>query len=133
MKESDLQFPSILQSPIIDHLEKHGEVNRPTMGVTLLDLRSIPAQQQREILKLPENVTDGVVINEVMRNSPAELAGVKQYDVIVEMDGEKIEDMVSLRKHLYNSKEVGDTMQMKVYRDGQLLEIEMVLKDGNSF
>ncbi len=60
-------------------------------------------------------------------------AGVKQYDVIVEMDGEKIEDMVSLRKHLYNSKEVGDTMQMKVYRDGQLLEIEMVLKDGNSF
>ena len=68
-----------------------------------------------------------------MRNSPAELAGVKQYDVIVEMDGEKIEDMVRLRKHLYNAKEVGDTMQMKVYRDGQLLEIEMVLKDGNSF
>ena len=79
------------------------------------------------------NVTDGVVVNEVIDNSPAQLAGVKQYDVIVEMDGEKIEDMVSLRKHLYNAKEVGDTMTMKVYREGQLLEIEMVLKDGNSF
>ena len=85
------------------------------------------------MLKLPEDVTDGVVVNDVMRNSPAQFAGVKQYDVIVEMDGEKIEDMVSLRKHLYNAKEVGDTMQMKVYREGKLLEIEMVLKDGNSF
>ncbi|AMQ04514.1 2-alkenal reductase [Sporosarcina psychrophila] len=128
-----LAIPINLAMPIIDQLEEHGEVNRPTMGVTLLDLRSIPAQQQREMLKLPVDVTDGVVINEVMSNSPAQLAGVKQYDVIVEMDGEKIEDMVTLRKHLYNSKEVGDTMQMKVYRDGQLLEIEMVLKDGNSF
>lgn len=128
-----LAIPINLATPIIDQLEKHGEVNRPTMGVTLLDLRSIPAQQQREMLKLPANVTDGVVINEVMINSPAQLAGVKQYDVIVEMDGEKIEDMVTLRKHLYNSKEVGDKMQMKVYRGGGLLEIEMVLKDGNSF
>ena len=115
-----LAIPINLAIPIIDQLEKHGEVNRPTMGVTLLDLRSIPAQQQREMLKLPVNVTDGVVINEVMSNSPAQLAGVQQYDVIVEMDGEKIEDMVSLRKHLYNAKEVGDTMQMKVYREGQI-------------
>lgn len=128
-----LAIPINLALPIIDQLEKFGEVNRPTMGVTLLDLRSIPAQQQREMLKLPESVTDGVVINDVIGNSPAEIAGVKQYDVIVEMDGEKIEDMVSLRKHLYNSKDVGDTMQMKVYREGKLLEIEMVLKDGNSF
>ena len=45
-----------------------------------------------------------------MRNSSAELAGVQQYDVIVEMDGEKIGDMVRLRKHLYNAKEVGDMM-----------------------
>ncbi|KAA0948820.1 PDZ domain-containing protein [Sporosarcina sp. ANT_H38] len=128
-----LAIPINLAIPIIDQLEKHGEVNRPTMGVTLLDLRSIPAQQQREMLKLPANVTEGVVINEVMSNSPAQLADVKQYDVIVEMDGEKIGDMVSLRKHLYNSKQVGDTMQMKVYRDGRLIDIEMVLKDGNSF
>ena len=48
-----LAIPINLAIPIIDHLEKHGEVNRPTMGVTLLDLRSIPAQQQREMLKLP--------------------------------------------------------------------------------
>ncbi|WP_438313919.1 S1C family serine protease [Sporosarcina sp. FA9] len=128
-----LAIPINLAIPIIEKLEKFGEVHRPTMGVTLLDLSSIPAQQQRGILKIPASVTEGVVINEVIQNSPANLAGVVQYDVIVEMDGEKIGDMVSLRKHLYNEKEIGDLLKVKVYRGSQLLEIEMVLKDGTAF
>lgn len=128
-----LAIPINLAIPIIEKLEKFGEVHRPTMGVTLLDLSSIPAQQQRSILKIPTSLTEGVVINEVIQNSPANLAGIVQYDVIVEMDGEKIGDMVSLRKHLYNEKEIGDLLKMKVYRGSQLLEIEMVLKDGTTF
>ena len=82
---------------------------------------------------MPKDITDGVVVTEVFRNTPAEAAGVQKYDVIVEMDGEKIEDMVGLRKHLYNEKQVGDAMKMKVYREGKLVEIEMVLRDGNTF
>jgi len=128
-----LAIPINLAIPIIEKLEAHGEVSRPTMGVTLLDLSSIPSRQQQEVLKVPADVKEGVVINEILRDSPAHLAGVEQYDVIVEMDGEKIGDMVSLRKHLYNVKEVGDTMAMKVYREGKLLELEMVLQDGNTF
>ncbi len=128
-----LAIPINLAAPIIEQLEMTGAVDRPTMGVTLLDLRSVPAQQQQEVLKTPVDVTDGVVITDVLQNSPAQQAGVKKYDTIIEMDGEKINDMVSLRKHLYNKKKVGDSMKMKVYREGQLLEIEMVLKDGNSF
>lgn len=127
-----LAIPINLAAPIIDKLEKYGEVVRPTMGVTLIDLASIPIQQQI-VLKLPEDVKEGVVINDVMPNSPAAVAGVKRYDVIVEMDGESIHDMISLRKHLYNEKEVGETMHMKVYRDGELLEMEMVLEDGTTF
>ena len=127
-----LAIPINLVVPIIEKLEQHGEVIRPTMGVTLIDLTSIPAQQQI-VLKLPNDVTEGVVVNEVVPNSPASKAEVQRYDVIVEMDGEKIEDMVGLRKHLYNVKEVGDKMTMKIYREGQLLEIEMTLETGNSF
>ena len=76
---------------------------------------------------------EGVIVTQVFRNTPAEAAGVQRYDVIVEMDGEKITDMVGLRKHLYNEKKVGDTMTMKVYRDGKLVEIQMELRDGNTF
>ena len=127
-----LAIPINLAIPIIEKLEKHGEVIRPTMGITLIDLSTIPAQQQF-VLKLPNDVTEGVVVNEVVPNSPASKADVQRYDVIVEMDGERIEDMVSLRKHLYNVKEVGDRMTMKVYREGQLIDIEMTLENGNSF
>lgn len=127
-----LAIPINLAIPIIEKLEKHGEVIRPTMGVTLIDLAMIPAQQQL-VLKLPSDVKEGVVVNEVISGSPAEKAGVQRYDVIVEMDGEKIEDMVGLRKHLYNVKEVGDALTMKVYREGQLLEIEMTLETGDAF
>lgn len=127
-----LAIPINLAAPIIDKLERYGEVLRPTMGVTLIDLSSIPAQQQI-VLNLPNDVKEGVVVNEIMPNSPADVAGVKRYDVVVEMDGEKITDMITLRKHLYNEKEVGDTMTMKVYREGKLVEINMTLEDGTTF
>ncbi|WP_281181726.1 S1C family serine protease [Sporosarcina ureilytica] len=127
-----LAIPINLAAPIIDKLERYGEVVRPTMGVTLIDLSSIPAQQQ-VVLNLPNDVKEGVVVNEIVPNSPADVAGVKRYDVVIEMDGERITDMITLRKHLYNEKEVGDTMTMKVYREGKLVEINMTLEDGTTF
>lgn len=127
-----LAIPINLAAPIINKLEKNGEVIRPTMGVTLLDLTSIPAQQQF-VLKLPEGVKNGVVVNDILPNSPAAEAGLQRYDVVVEMDGQEISNMIELRKHLYNEKEVGDTMKLKVYREGETLEVEMTLEDGTTF
>lgn len=128
-----LAIPINIAVPIIKDLEMTGTVQRPTMGVSLLDLRDVPSNEQRRVLKLPKDIANGVIVTQVFWNTPAETAGVQQYDVIVEMDGKKIDDMVSLRKHLYNDKKVGDTMNMKVYRDGKLIEIEMELRDGNTF
>lgn len=127
-----LAIPINLALPVIKQLEETGEVNRPTMGVSLLDLRNIPVKQQ-DVLNLPDSVKSGVVVTEVFKDTPAQIAGVQKYDTIVEMDGEPIEDMITLRKHLYNEKEVGDEMTMKIYREGKSIEINMVLKDGNSF
>lgn len=128
-----LAIPINLAAPIIEKLESHGKVIRPTMGVTLIDLAVIPAEERRRVLQLSDQVKDGVVINEIIPNSAAQVAGAQKYDVIVEMDGEKIDDMVSLRKHLYNVKEVGDTMIMNVYRKGEFIEIKMTLEDGTTF
>lgn len=116
--------------PIIDQLEKSGEVKRPTLGISLVDLTEVPAYYQQQTLQLPEEVTNGVVISQVVRASAAEKAGLKQYDVIVEMDGQKIENGIQLRKHLYNEKQIGDTLQMKVYRQGKLVEIQLELTES---
>lgn len=73
--------------PIIEELEKNGEVKRPTMGIGLLDLTDVPAFYQKQTLRLPEEVTTGVVVSEVVQGSAADNAGMQQYDVIVELDG----------------------------------------------
>ncbi|CAM5514957.1 Serine protease Do-like HtrB OS=Lysinibacillus sphaericus OX=1421 GN=htrB PE=3 SV=1 [Lysinibacillus sphaericus] len=107
-------------------------MKRPTMGISLVDLTDVPAYYQQQTLKLPKEITTGVVITDVIANSPASKAGVKQYDVIVEMDGKKIETSIDLRKHLYNDKKIGDTLTMKVYREGKLVELTLTLTNSDS-
>lgn len=113
--------------PVIESLEQTGEVKRPQMGITLMDLTNVPQFHQKETLKLPDDVTTGVIVNEVFPNTPAAKAGLQRYDVIVEMDGEKINNVLELRKHLYTEKKIGDEMTVVVYRQGERKEVKMTL------
>ncbi|MBP3039236.1 trypsin-like peptidase domain-containing protein [Bacillaceae bacterium Marseille-Q3522] len=122
-----LSIPINTVSPIINDLELHGEVIRPVMGVTLRNLNEIAAYHQQETLKLPSDVKEGVVIESVEPNTPAARAGLSEMDVIIEMDGEKIADVIALRKHLYNEKQVGDQMRVKFYRQGEVQEVTLNL------
>jgi len=127
-----LAIPINSAIPVIENLEQFGEMKRPAMGVTLVDVTDVSAFHQRETLKLPEEVSTGAVVDQVIGGSPAESAGLKKYDVIVEMDGEKIENIIELRKHLYNEKKVGEEMVVKVYRAGQLMEMTLTLTDNST-
>jgi serine protease Do len=122
-----LSIPINSAKPIINDLEKFGSVKRPYMGVDLKSVSEIPAYYQEEALKLPRDVNYGVALRQVVPNSPASLAGLKELDVIVEMDGQKINDVIDLRKHLYQKKKIGEKMKIKYYRDGQLKETTLTL------
>ncbi|WP_404349899.1 trypsin-like peptidase domain-containing protein [Sutcliffiella horikoshii] len=113
--------------PIIEDLEKHKEVQRPFMGVGLASLSDVPLEAQKSTLKLPEDVKSGIVVTGVEPTSPADKAGLKQYDVIVKLDEQEIKDALGLRKFLYSQKNIGDTMKVSYYRDGKLEETEMKL------
>lgn len=126
-----LSIPIKSAEPIISDLEEFGEVKRPYMGIQLQSVNEVSAYHQKETLKLPEDVTSGVVIMTVDPNSPAEQAGLEDLDVIVEMDGDPIKDVIDLRKHLYNKKKVGDQLKIKFYRAGKLQETTMKL-GGNT-
>jgi serine protease Do len=117
-----LAIPIDYARPIIDDLEKFGEVRRPYMGVELKSVAEIPAYYQQEALKLPRDVNFGVAIRSVEPNSPAAQAGLQELDVIVDMDGVEIKDVIDLRKHLYNKKKIGDQMRIKFYREGKIKE-----------
>ncbi|WKA60538.1 S1C family serine protease [Planococcus shenhongbingii] len=118
--------------PIIKSIEQNGEMIRPAMGITLLDLVQVPQAQRQETLNLPADVKEGVVVNSVIEGSAAAKAGMKQFDVIVEMDGEPVGDIIELRQHLYNEKKIGDTLAVKAYRNGKLMDFELELVDNSA-
>lgn len=122
-----LSIPINYAKPIIADLEKFGQVRRPYMGVELRSLSDIPAYHWQQTLHLPPNVTEGVAILQVVPGSPAAQAGLREFDVIVALDDEKIADVIALRKHLYNRKQIGDTMKVTFYRDGKKKTVTLKL------
>lgn len=118
--------------PVIESIEENGEMIRPAMGVTLMDLVQVPQASRQDTLNLPEDVVTGVVVNSVIEGSAAAAAGMEQFDVIIEMDGVAIDDIIELRKHLYNKKKIGDELTVKAYRDGELIEFNLKLVDNSA-
>lgn len=114
--------------PIIEDIEQYGEVKRPYLGVSLVPVSQITQFHRENTLQLPADVKEGVAIMEVEPSSSADNAGIKKYDVIVKMDGEDITDLASFRTHLYEEKEIGDELEITIYREGKLQTITMKLQ-----
>jgi serine protease Do len=110
-------IPMNVAKPIIEDLEQDGKVDRPTLGVRIADLSQVNPVGRTETLKLPDSVQEGVVIIEVEGSSLAEKAGLKQYDVITEVNGDKISSDAELRRSIYESN--GKKMSITYYRNGK--------------
>ena len=125
-------IPSNDAVDIINQLEQNGEVVRPYLGITMIDLAYISDSQRADELNLPDDVTDGVVITRVGNDSAATNAGLEPADVIVGFNGEKITNSVHLRQLIY-SAEVGDSVEIEFYRNGEprVVTMEMQAADND--
>lgn len=112
-------IPSDVAKPIIEDLEKFGEVRRPFLGVNIIPLSQVNTYHREQTLKIPKSVKGGIVVMEITPTSPAARAGIKEMDVIVEIDGEKMNDPIALRKFLYTKTKIGDEVEVVYYRDGK--------------
>ncbi|WP_088104579.1 S1C family serine protease [Halalkalibacter urbisdiaboli] len=126
-------IPTAIAMPVIEDLERYGEVQRPQLGVGIKSLSEIPSYHWQETLKLPNEVKAGVVVTSVAPTSAADRAGIKEYDVIVEIDGEEIEDGHALRKFLYTERKIGDNVEVIIYREGKRETINVQLAEQQSF
>ncbi|MEC5425092.1 trypsin-like peptidase domain-containing protein [Virgibacillus sp. C22-A2] len=113
--------------PIIQELEATGEVTRPYLGVEIYSLEEVPQTEWRNTLNLPREVEGGVYVWSVDPLSPADKAGIERLDVITELDGTQIMDMIDLRKILYHEKEIGEDVTVTYYRDGEQQETTIQL------
>ncbi|XCS11266.1 S1C family serine protease [Aeribacillus pallidus] len=127
-----LSIPINIAIPIINDLEKFGEVKRPYMGIGLQSLEDIPSYYWEEALNLPKDVKNGVIVMSVEPMSPAQRAGLREKDVIIELAGKKVENVLQLRKQLYSQK-VGSTVEVKFYRNGELKTVKLKLVEQKSF
>ncbi|PRS99019.1 serine protease [Bacillus thuringiensis] len=121
-------IPIHIAKTTLESLEKEGTVKRPMMGVQLLDIEKI-TDSARNQLKLPKEITSGAMLGNISSQSPAEKGGLQQYDVVIALDEQKIENVVQFRKYLYEKKKFGDTIKVTVYRNGEKLTKNVKLTD----
>lgn len=114
---------------IIDSIESGTTLSRPYLGVQLVDLTNTFALQYYYNIRISSDVTFGAVLSYIEEKQPASKAGLKIGDVIVEMDGEKVED-VSYFKYLLYKHKIGDTITVKYYRENTLLETKIGLTES---
>jgi serine protease Do len=93
---------------------------RPWLGVYMQNV----TDELAEAFDLTEDY--GVIVNEVVADSPAEKAGLKQGDVIIGWDRRDIDDTGELTG-LVSDSEVGDKVTLRVVRDGKELEVPVVI------
>jgi serine protease Do len=110
-----------MAKPIYESLVKTGKVVRGYLGIGLQDLN----QDLAKSFSLRDS--RGALISDVKESSPAEQAGLKQGDVIVEYQGIPVEDGVALQR-LVTRTSVGADVMLKVVRDGR--ERELTVRIG---
>ena len=113
-------IPANAASNVIDQLIKFGETKRGWLGVRIQEVTKEIADVEK--LKKPA----GALVASVGQNSPADKAGIKAGDIILEFDGKKIDTMRTLPKVVANTK-VGKSVELKVWRDKKSIKKRLTL------
>ncbi len=103
-------IPSSLAKPIVEQLRSHGKVERGWLGVQIQSVTPDIAKS----LGLPK--TEGALVADVTKDSPAAAAGVKQGDVILSYEGHDIARLRDLPIAVAETP-IGQTAEFKVWRD----------------
>ena len=113
-------IPANAASNVIDQLIKFGETKRGWLGVRIQEVTKEIAEVEK--LKKPA----GALVASVGENSPAEKAGIKAGDIILNFDGKKIDTMRTLPK-IVASTEVGKSVELKIWRNKKLISKRLIL------
>jgi serine protease Do len=105
---------------IFQDIIQYGRAIKPWIGITYTKI----TEDWVKNLNLPDS--DGVIVREIMTNSPAEKAGVQVNDVIKAIDGTPISKMEVLRQ-IVQKKNVGDQIMLDIWRMGKTQTITLTL------
>ncbi|UPG72033.1 trypsin-like peptidase domain-containing protein [Roseomonas gilardii subsp. gilardii] len=103
--------PSDLARPVIEQLRRDGRVERGWLGVAVQDAAPEGGRGRR-----------GVLVQGVERNSPAARAGLRQGDLVIALDGERVDTSRVLIRSVAGVAP-GQTVRLTLIRDGRQQEV----------
>lgn len=122
-------LPSNTVKTIADSVMKNGEIVKPYLGVRYTQIT--------ETVKKENNLTVdyGVIVSKgdtadslaVIPGSPADKAGIEENDIILEVDGVKLDNNKSLVS-IIRQKEVGQTVTLKIIHNGETKDVKVQLE-----
>ncbi len=113
-------IPINIIKPIISSYLKNGTFEEASIGIFSYDKNVIP------YLNSKLNLESGIYVVEVIKNSPAEKAGIKKGDIIQKIDGNVLNKMSELRKYIY-TKAPGEETTLLVQRNGIVSPVKITL------
>lgn len=113
-------IPISSTTDIISQLIEHNKVIRPYIGIEGITVDEDMAKQYK--------IVEGVYVKKVEDFTAAQKAGIKVGDVITEVDGKKVTKVEEIND-IKNSKNIGDKVTLKIYRDKEYKTIELSLEE----
>ncbi len=113
-------IPVNIAKTMLPELKKNGRASRAWLGVTSQAL----TPQLARSFGLKE--AKGALISDVDPESPADKAGLKSGDIILEFNGKQIREMIELSR-LYAATETGKTVSFKTFRDGKTTDVSLTV------
>jgi serine protease Do len=114
-------IPSNIVKQVCFDLTSFGRVKRGWLGFVA---REKSVSQNKE--------SKSVEVLSVIRNSPSDIAGIKQGDIIKEIDSEKIDSLGALTK-IIGKKGVGSRIEILLSRNGKIIDIKFVLREKDEY
>lgn len=112
------------------HKIMRGEkIERPYLGVSMTNLSEAKQLYYPRLENI--EISSGIFISKVEKDSPAEVAGLKPLDVIIKVDGEEVSSVAYLKYRLYQH-EVGEEVTLTVYRDGEEVDLRVKLTEAST-
>lgn len=113
-------IPINIAKPVVEQFKQKGSYKKVQLGVNVADV-----EEYQALLDTDFGIKKGVIIIKIENDSVAKRNNLQINDVIIEINGTKIEEKMDLLKVLYTIKS-GDTAKFLVWRDNK--EVEMDVK-----
>ncbi|MFA6992606.1 MAG: trypsin-like peptidase domain-containing protein [Candidatus Gracilibacteria bacterium] len=124
-------IPANLVKDIVDSVKEHGKIIRPFLGIRYVQItESFKEKNSLEfdygVLVLRGETAEDLA---VIPGSPADKAGLVENDIILEVDGKKLDGSTSLAK-MISTKKVGDELKLKILHKGEEKEVTVKLEES---